>query len=125
MSASFKTLENLAERYRLQAEIYYLQLEAKKNSSDALVALSGIIVKMYADLSKYEQKNGKTAVSESRREIINALEQISDVFYPLWIERDNAVTLLKSALREKEELSRDLEIVKKELEMLKKTFDEL
>lgn len=125
MTANFKILEQLAEKYRLEAESYFYQLEAKKNISDALVVLSGIIIKMHADLSAYESKHGKTAITEKRRELINDLEQISDVFYPLWMQMDNARTLAHQFAREKNELSIQLGIAKKELEIVKKAFEEL
>ena len=118
-------IEKLAEKYRLEAESYYYQLEAKKNISDALVALSGIIIKMHADLSSYEAKHGKTAITANRRELIKDLEQISDVFYPLWIQMDNARTIMHSFAREKNELSYELAKTKKQLEILKKSFEEL
>lgn len=125
MSQIFKEVEKLAEKYRLQAESYYLQLEARKSSSNALIALTGIIIQMTKDLRSYELKTGKNAATEKRAGLIRDLVAISDVFYPIWTELDNTRTVLADVIKERDYLAKEVSKLKNEIEALKKTFEEL
>lgn len=67
--------KELAENYRIEANIYHNIYESHMDNIRTMIVFSGILTKLKSDLLAFELKNG-TEKTHERNKLINDLEEV-------------------------------------------------
>ncbi len=103
------------EHYAHLAEIYSFEYDKKYQQANILLAVEGVIVEMYSDIFKYEQKNGETEKTKASKDRILILKEGIEMLKSYAVKHDQLQLMLKNSIQKRGELALENSKLRSEL----------